>query len=300
MQAQTALDLYLNYLSTERNVAKLTLQAYHSDLKVFLKFLAKRKLDLQKITPREVLEHLSSLAFDTKARTLARKTTVIKQFFSFLVDEGLITKNPATNLDSPKLDEPLPLFLTEEDTVKLLEAARAQSAGIPKREITSRLWLALELLYATGMRISELLAIKIEDVDFSLGFIRVHGKGGYERLVPFHRKARYALNFYIENFKKDTPREARLFISNRKKNWTRIGFYQTLRKFSKKVLPELSFSLSPHKMRHTFATHMLSHGADLKSIQELLGHRKLSTTQIYTHVDTARLKMLHKKFHPRA
>lgn len=257
MQAQTALDLYLNYLSTERNVAKLTLQAYHSDLKVFLKFLAKRKLDLEKITPQEVLEHLSSLAFDTKARTLARKTTVIKQFFGFLVDEGLITKNPTTNLDSPKLDEPLPLFLTEEDTVKLLEAARTQAAslfsrhvargqgaprsfqaaGLPKREITSRLWLALELLYATGMRISELLAIKIEDVDFALGFIKVHGKGGYERLVPFHRKARYALNFYTENFKKHTPQEGCLFVSTRKKNWTRIGFCQTLQKFSKEVLP---------------------------------------------------------------
>ncbi|MBI4669366.1 MAG: recombinase RecA [Elusimicrobia bacterium] len=264
-------------------------------------------------------------------RSAARKISAIIQFYRFLCEEGHLAVNPAQRLTRPKMADRLPYFLGETDMEKLLEAARRMAVGRPKSRALARFWTALELLYATGMRVSELLALRLADIDLTLKVIRVRGKGGYERLVPFGHKAGIAFNFYRERFLKGSPAENFIFPgrgalsrSSRTleapaparrsgtlgvpegrgeergaKPWSRIAFYLALKKWGGKILENLGFSLSPHKLRHTFATHLLNRGADLKTIQELLGHKKLSTTQIYTHLDQARLKLLHKKYHPR-
>lgn len=297
-QLNPELAEFLNYLAAERNLSALTSAAYRGDLVQFFNYLQKEKLDLKAVERRHLDRHLMQMADQAGARTLSRKISSLRQFFRFLVEEGRLSGDPAARLVRPKLAQRLPYFLEENQMAEFLNELRELTRKSPSKTLV-RFWAALELLYATGMRISELLGLKGSDVDFSVSFVRVHGKGGYERLVPFGHKARAAVSFYKDQYLKDQRPDAYLFPGLKGKPWSRVSFYLALGRWSRRLLGKLPFSLSPHKIRHSFATHLLNRGADLKAIQELLGHKKLSTTQIYTHVNQARLKLLHKKYHPR-
>ncbi len=248
----------------------------------------------------DITQYLASLYSTHKPRSISRKISAIRQFYRFLVSEEISTTDPAKHLDAPKLSENLPVYFEESEIEALLDGLRVAMRASPQRESTARFWAALEMLYATGARVSELLSIKVGDVDFKQGFVRINGKGGYERMVPFGRRARHAASLYLSLFKKTQGVGEYFFSAKPGRVWSRFAFYAALKKWSGRLLPQVGFAVSPHKIRHSFATHLLNHGADLKSIQDLLGHRKISTTQIYTHLDMSNLKSLHKKHHPRA
>ncbi|MEK7288475.1 MAG: tyrosine recombinase [Elusimicrobiota bacterium] len=294
-----SVELFLNYLSTERNLSVLTIVAYRCDLAELGRYLESQNLSLKKVERGHLESYLMGISADAASRTVSRKISALRQFFHFLVEEGLAESDPSQRLVRPKASERLPYFLEEPQIEKFLNGLRKFSRRSPSHKTTVRFWVAMELLYATGVRVSELLGLRISDVDFAVGFVRVRGKGGYERLVPFGRKSRLAVDLYLERFLRGAPPQSYLFAGPSGRHWTRVGFYLALQRWGKKILGNLPFSLSPHKIRHSFATHLLNRGADIKAIQELLGHKKLSTTQIYTHVNQARLKLLHKKYHPR-
>ncbi|MBI4064458.1 MAG: tyrosine-type recombinase/integrase [Elusimicrobia bacterium] len=287
-------------MSSERGLSRLTSQAYKEDLGQLAKYAADKKLALKDVRREDLDQYLSSLSGDLKAASIARKVSSVKQFFRFLVEEEHLASDPAHLLERPKLQERLPYFLEEKETERLLDGIRAlvQKSEFKKKTLL-RFWVACEVLYAAGMRISELLNIRWEDVDFGTGIIHVEGKGGYERLVPFGKKSREALRLWREKHSDIKSSDLFVFPGRGGKPWSRVSFYVALKKWGTKILGRLPFSLSPHKLRHSFATHLLTRGADLKAIQELLGHKKLATTQIYTHLDQTRMKVLHKKFHPR-
>ncbi|MFC1521443.1 tyrosine-type recombinase/integrase [Elusimicrobiota bacterium] len=292
------LDLFLNYISTEKNLSPKTSQAYSSDLAQYLTWLSLKHKDLRNAQASDLEKYISASS-SLKAKSIARKISSLRHFYSFLVEEGILKDNPAVDLEMPRLGGNLPLFMNESEITKLIDALKSAVKDNPKREMLCRYWTGIEILYATGCRISEMLFLRLRDFDFSLSLIRIHGKGGYERLVPCGKKAMGVLSVYLERFGKDKKQDDFVFSGKSKRPYSRISFYRSINKIAKNVLPELSFNFSPHKVRHSFATHLLNRGADLKVIQELLGHKKLSTTQIYTHLDVARLKKLHKKFHPR-
>ena len=223
--------------------------------------------------------------------TISRELISIKIFFRYLSAENLIKFDVSSRVESPKLWKLLPDVLTESDVEKLL------SAPDVKTNIGLRDKAMLELLYATGLRVSELVSLKIKDLDIDAGFVRCFGKGGKERIVPVGSHARKAVRNYLKT-RADTSGSSYLFISNRKTKMTRINFYDRVKFYAKKA--GISKKIYPHLLRHSFATHLLSHGADLRVVQEMLGHSDISTTQIYTHVDHQRLKNIHKQFHPRS
>jgi site-specific recombinase XerD len=213
----------------------------------------------------------------------------LRTFFKFLSREGYIKTNPATLLLTPKLDKRLPQFLTEDEINKLLDSpSKDDISGLRDRAI-------METFYSTGMRISELVGLNLEDVDFISGVVKVRGKGKKERLLPIGEKALTALRHYLDKRKEKTKE---IFLNKSGTRITDRGVRDILEKYIK--LTSLKENISPHTLRHTFATHLLNHGADLRSVQELLGHVNLSTTQIYTHLSTERLKNIYDKTHPRA
>lgn len=262
--------------------------------------MGKRGLSCAQAGAADIKEYFSFLHQTHKPRSIGRKISAIRHFYRFLLAEDLIKENPAESLELPKLSENLPFYLEEGEIEDLLNGLRAGVATAAARAATVRFWAALELLYATGARVSELITLKVGDLDFRQSLARLRGKGGNERLAPFGKKARHAVNLYIGLFKPGASRDDYLFGVSGAKPWSRFAFYAALKKWSKKFLPKIAKSVSPHKIRHSFATHLLNRGADLKSIQQLLGHKKLSTTQIYTHLDANHLRLLHKKYHPRA
>lgn len=282
------IEKFTSYLEIEKNASSYTILNYKVDLDEFSDFL--KDIPIEKvdyITLRKFLAHLK--AKNLKSRTLARKISCLRTFFRFLCRESYLKSNPTTLLLTPKLDKRLPEFLTEDEMVKLLEApSKDELFCLRDRAI-------LESLYSTGMRIGELVGLNIDDVDFIAGVVKVRGKGKKERLLPVGEKALTALRRYIENRKKKTDE---LFLN---KNGTRLsdrGVRDILEKYIRQTSSKEN--ISPHTLRHSFATHLLNNGADLRSVQELLGHVNLSTTQIYTHLSTERLKNIYDKAHPRA
>lgn len=286
------IDKFLSYLDIEKNYSQHTVVNYSIDLNEFLEFLEflGDNIDIKTITYlhfRRFLAHLRT--HNHKPRTLARKLSSLRSFFKFLHREGLIDENPALLLMTPKLDKPLPKFLSEKEVTALIEAPSSNTeSGLRDRAI-------METLYSTGIRVSELVGLNEESVDAISNIAKVEGKGKKERLVPIGDKALDALRAYLGKRKK---RSRALFLN---KNGTRLTD-RSVRNIIKKYISKASLIMhvSPHMMRHSFATHLLDHGADLRAVQELLGHSNLSTTQIYTHVTTERLKKVYDKAHPRA
>lgn len=284
-----------SYLSAEKGLAKNTLLAYKSDLRIYQQYLEKHSIKLLSAKHADITEFLWELKSTShEARSIYRMMETLRQFYRFLVAEGITSNDPTANLISPKIPMKLPNLMNMQEIERLLHAA----SGPGVREVRNR--AMMEMLYATGLRVSELTGLNLDNVDLSLGFVRVIGKGNKERLVPIGKTALHYLKRYIELRAKNkfmNPGEKGLFLSKLGKKMSRIAFWGQLKAYAKKA--GIKKELTPHTLRHSFASHLLSGGADLRFVQEMLGHSSITTTQIYTHVDKERLKELHKKFHPR-
>ncbi|MGE5197674.1 MAG: tyrosine recombinase XerC [Deltaproteobacteria bacterium] len=282
---------FIRYLEIEKNYSPHTILNYKLDLKDFHAFLGETAIEsVDYLTLRKYLASLKEKQLQTKS--VARKLSTLRSFFKFLTREGFLKSNPILVLSSPKLEKHLPQVLTEEETRRLIEAAAPKG---PKDEKGLRDRAILETFYSTGIRISELVNLNAPDIDFISGIIKVMGKGRKERIVPIGEYAIRALRDYIGNRKKQSEV---VFLNKSGKRITDRGVRGIIEKYIK--LASIKQGVSPHTLRHSFATHLLDRGADLRSVQELLGHANLSTTQIYTHLTTERLKNVYDKAHPRA
>lgn len=282
------LDKFISYLEIEKNYSQHTILNYRIDLREFLKFSAQTpvtKIDYHLL--RKFLAQMRGKQY--RSRTLARKLSSLRSFFRFLQREKIIKDNPAALLMSPKLEKTLPKFLSEPEMVRLIEAPSSKtSSGRRDRAI-------LETLYSTGIRVSELVGLDIDHVDLIGNIAKVAGKGKKERLIPIGDKALDAIRDYLRHRKHQSRA---LFLNKGGTRLTDRSVRNVINKHIKAI--SLAQNISPHVLRHSFATHLLNRGADLRSVQELLGHVNLSTTQIYTHVTTDRLKEVYDKAHPRA
>ncbi|MGH8548780.1 MAG: site-specific tyrosine recombinase XerD [Methylococcales bacterium] len=287
------IESFQDTLWLENGLSEHTLKAYASDLVLFSRWLDPKSL--QSAGAEDISNYLAlKFRAGCSARSGARHLSSLRRFFAHLVEKGLLTANPCTNIDSPHIGRLLPASLSEDDVEKLLTAPDTSTAkGYRDRTM-------LELLYATGLRVTELVTLTLAQLNFRQGVVRVVGKGNKDRLVPVGEEALSWLLTYVENIR-PVILGARvtdyLFVTNRASAMTRQAFWHLI-KFHTKAA-EIQKHLSPHTLRHAFATHLLNHGADLRVVQLLLGHSNLSTTQIYTHVAQERLKELHAKFHPR-
>ncbi len=282
------LDKFLSYLEIERNYSDHTLVNYRIDLNEFFNQL--KDTPVEKIDYLQLRKYLADIRYKNyRPRSLARKISTLRSFFKFLQREGYIKDNPAVLLNTPKLDKKLPNFLSESEMTALIECpVTDKETGLRDRAI-------METLYSSGLRVSELVGLNIESVDFISNIVRVMGKGKKERLVPIGETALRAIKAYLDNRK---HKSNSMFLNMRGKRLTARSVCDITHKYIK--LTSVNKNISPHVLRHSFATHLLDHGADLRSVQELLGHVNLSTTQIYTHVTTERLKSVYDKAHPRA
>jgi tyrosine recombinase XerC len=289
------LDEFLAYLTHERNASVHTISSYRIDLTQLAAYLDERKIRLPQIDNVVLRGFLVELYRKNLTKTsAARKLAAIRSFFKFCVRRRWLDDNPAKVVATPRLDQPVPGFLSEEEMRKLLEAPQTDDAlGLRDRAI-------LEVFYATGIRLSELVGIRLEDLSLEERMIRVKGKGKKERLVPFGRKAEASLRAYL-GVRHEFPLrlgETSIFLNYR---GTRLS-NRSVQRLTAKYLRQaaLSRNISPHSLRHSFATHLLARGADLRVIQELLGHESLATTQKYTHMDVSQLLEIYRKSHPRA
>lgn len=287
---------YLDTLKVERGLSLNTLAAYGSDLPLFLTSLKKKNLTSWKeVRPQDILDHIMQLSDQSlKARSLARHIIAIRGLFKFLVRENEVTENPAALIELPKMGRKLPRFLGLEDVDRLLSSSHdASPEGLRNRAM-------LELLYATGLRVSELVKLKADDLNLQRGFLRATGKGSKERLVPIGRNALEILQIYLKEgralLQKKNSTQA-LFLTRRGGGMSRQMFWKILNKQASKA--GIRQKVTPHMIRHSFASHLIQRGADLRSIQAMLGHADIATTQIYTHLNLAHLKSVAAK-HPRA
>ena len=277
----------------ERGLAEATLSAYRSDLSQFSRWLSGRGRRLEEARRLDILDFLGEHAH-WPPRTVARRLSALRRFYQHLEREGRIRNNPCERVDAPRLGRPLPGVLSEQEVERLLAAPDLETAsGVRDRAM-------LEVLYATGLRVSELVGLRSEQVNLIQGVLRVVGKGGKERLVPLGEPAVDWLERYLLKGRADILGERRtsaLFPTSRGRAMTRQAFWHLIKRYA--VRAGISQGISPHTLRHAFATHLLDHGADLRVVQMLLGHRDISTTQIYTHIARERLKVLHARHHPR-
>jgi len=282
------LDKFFIYLEIEKNYSKHTSLNYRIDLEEFSKFLG--NISVEAVEYPDLRRFLAQLkARNLKPRTLARKLSSLRSFFKFLQREGVIKTNPAKLIVTPKLDKPLPHFMSEQEALQVIEAPQSGKINSPRDKAI------FEVLYSTGIRVSELVGLNVDDVDFIGNIIKVMGKGKKERMVPIGDTALSAVKEYLDNRKVDN----KFVFAN--KNGTRLGDRSVRNIINKYILEQaMSQHVTPHMFRHSFATHLLNHGADLRSVQELLGHVNLSTTQIYTHLTTDKLKKVYDQSHPRA
>jgi len=298
------IESFLHYLAVEKGYSEHTISAYHNDLKGLSEF-AKSEASKQKTAPswaNFTRQNMMSYMLDLKERgyvatTIARKVAAGRSFFSFMVSEGNIKTNPTENMSSPSVGKALPKPIPISQVRLLLEQPAKLSTSEAKRDRAM-----LELLYASGMRISELVALNLGDVNTEGDyFVRCLGKGRKERIIPLYEKIATVVKKYADE---DRPKlahgrkETALFLNARGQRLTRQGFWQKLKEYAK--MAGLSPQISPHTLRHSFATHMLSGGADLRSVQELLGHANISTTQVYTRLTTEHVRRAYDKSHPRA
>jgi integrase/recombinase XerD len=291
------IERFADALWMERGLSANTLSAYQSDLRAFAGWLSReRGRGLAQARRGDLLDYLAVLSGQgRKPRSSARVLSCLRQFYQYLLRQGVIEQDPSARVESPKLGRPLPKTLTEREVEALLEAPATNDAR-GHRDRTM-----LEVLYATGLRVSELVGLTSQQVSLSQGVVRVTGKGGKERLVPLGEEALLWLRDYLRGPRQDLLGGRLcdfLFPTRRSDRMTRQAFWKLIKQYALEA--DISKSLSPHTLRHAFATHLLNHGADLRVVQMLLGHSDLSTTQIYTHVARERLKEIHARHHPRA
>jgi integrase/recombinase XerD len=291
------LDSFLSFLVVEKGLSENTLESYGRDLKKFLLFI-----ESQGITSAREIRYGDILDFMTHSReeglgatSIVRSMVSVKQFFKYLLSEKVLSEDPTAHIKTPKMKKAIPGVISLGDVESIL--------GAPDESTPEGLRDAamLEILYATGIRVSELIGLKLNDVNFELGFVVVYGKGSKERVVPIGDKAKNKLLLYLRDSKPALlkGRESKaLFVTRRGAGMTRQGFWKIIKAQALKA--GVTKKISPHTLRHSFATHLLERGADLRTIQLMLGHSDISTTQIYTHVESERLKEIHKKYHPRS
>lgn len=286
------IEKFLNYLRAERDASPHTIRNYTKDLEVLRQVLGE--------TPWEKADLLALRQFAARQRegglskvTIARRVATIRSFFRFLRREGYVPANPALGLVRPKQDRHLPSFLSVEETTRLMEAPAGDSFA------ASRDRAILETLYSTGLRVSELVNLKVRNVDLIGGTLRTVGKGRKERMVPMGSYSIQAIRAYLKALTPEESEPDRPLFRNQRRGWLTD---RSVRRILNRYLLQVSVArrISPHSLRHSFATHLLDRGADLRSVQELLGHSSLTTTQIYTHVTTERLKKVYESAHPRA
>jgi len=293
---QPVIEAFLDTLWVENGLSENTLSAYRNDLLGLSRWLSSLAINITDARRDHLLDYLSyRVQQGSMPRTSARLLSSIRRFYRYLVRQGAVPKDPSAQIEFPKLGRPLPETLTEEEIERLLDAPDIEkSHGVRDRAM-------LEVLYACGLRVSELVGLTLNQVNLNHGVIRVMGKGNKERLIPFGEQASEWISRFINEARTDLLKSNQqcdaLFVTNRGAAMTRQAFWHLIKKHAKRV--GIAKHLSPHTLRHAFATHLLNHGADLRVVQMLLGHSDLSTTQIYTHVAQARLQELHRKHHPR-
>ncbi len=281
---------FLNYLLVDKGLSNNTVKAYEADISSFFQWLDNEDLKYKNLQEHHMNQYISFL-FQRKMRSSSvnRKISSIKSFYIFLVKRNFLKNSPLNDLVTPKQEKYLPESMSEAEVDKLLNSPDVAN------KIENRDKAMIEMLYATGMRISELVNLKMTDVDMKRCVVKVFGKGSKERLVPFGETALDSLRSYLNEREQSSSKE--IFLSNRGKKMTRVAFWQRVKVYL--IRENLKNSISPHTLRHAFATHLLNRGADLRSVQLLLGHSDLSTTQIYTHIAKQRLSDVLKKHHPR-
>lgn len=296
---QYAIEDYIHFIQVERQLSDNTLASYRRDLENYVNFLREVEgmSDFRKVERTTILRHLEQLRMQGKtSRTVARHISSIRSFHQFLLREKRAETDPTVHLEMPIIEQKLPNVLSIEEIEALLAAPnRSKPQGI--RDVAM-----LELLYGSGMRISELIALDLADIHLTMGFVRVFGKGGKERIIPLGKSALSALSTYLDGARSQLqgkyPKTEAFFINQRGKRLTRQGCWKLMKEHALKA--GIQHELTPHTLRHSFATHLVENGADLRAVQEMLGHADISTTQIYTHISKSRLSEVYKQFHPRA
>ena len=290
--------IFIQYLSVEKGLAQNTLEAYERDLTQYLTFVEKSGItllaDTKKITIQNYLLQLKKLG--RASSSVTRTMVSIRSFYQFLVRERMQELDPTLNMESPRLVKRLPKVLSIQEVENLLEAPETSTPyGMRDKAM-------LELLYATGIRVSELVNLNAGHVNLGMGFVRCMGKGSKERIIPLGRIAAKWLHSYIQSMRHQLLRETKLddalFINHLGTRLTRQGFWKIIKKYG--IQANILKEITPHTLRHSFATHLLDNGADLRAVQEMLGHADISTTQIYTHVSKTRIKEVYNRTHPRA
>jgi integrase/recombinase XerD len=289
------LDLFLSHLSVERGLSANTLSAYGNDLQEAIRYFKGIGISSWILVERDhVLAYLEWMGENLTQRSKARRLAALRSFFKFMEVDGKILKNPTSQVRAPKFDSSLPKVLCASEVEALLDRPDV-STPLGQRDKAM-----LELFYATGLRVSELTDLTSQQVHLDAGYLVVRGKGDKERLVPMGEWASEALRAYLEDGRARMTKKTvsqHVFVNRRGKNLTRQGVWKIIKQYA--LLAGIKQNLTPHMLRHSFATHLLENGADLRSLQSMLGHVDISTTQIYTHVARARLKEIHQKFHPR-
>jgi integrase/recombinase XerD len=297
MEISATISSFLTHVKVDKGLSSNTVSAYRRDLVKFDVFAQKRKLSLEGVSRDDLVDFLAGLyRMNLESRTVARHLVTLRNFFRFAQIHELITSDPSINLESPKIRRSLPGYLRLEEVEKLLEQPDSATAlGLRDRAM-------LEVLYSTGLRVSELIGLRVSDLDSKVGCVRCIGKGDKERIVPVGRKALVMVERYLRDARPKLLGKLRgsptLFVNRRGVSLSRVGVWKILSGYGKRA--GLRVSLTPHMLRHSFATHLLERGADLRSVQLMLGHADISTTQIYTHVVEERLKQIYKAHHPRA
>ena len=289
-------DAFLDYLRVEKSLSSNSINSYSRDIGKYIEYLNKKGINNpNKITHKDITDFLFFLRSKIKPSSIARCLSGIKGFHKFLLREKITNTDPTEFIESPKLEKKIPSFLDLEEVEALLKAPNLKDIhGLRDRAI-------LELMYATGFRVSEVASLKLSDLNLEVGFIKCRGKGSKERIVPLGNVAKHFLERYINEARERLLKgkiSIYLFIGQGGKNLSRQSIWKIIKKVAKKA--NIRKKISPHILRHSFATHLLERGADLRSVQEMLGHSNITTTQIYTHINKMRLKEIHEKFHPRA
>ncbi len=296
MALEADVRTFLSYLRVEKGLSENTIQSYRRDMLKFVGFLEKQNLDTAKIQRQDVVNFLAMLyKRRLDSRSVARHLVTIRHFFRFALLEGFVKEDPAATIESPKFRQSLPYFLSVEEVERLLKQPDISSPiGLRDKAI-------IELMYSTGIRVSELAGIRVGDLQLDAGCLRCIGKGNKERLVPVGKKALAVVEAYLKKSRPELLKDkasAHLFLNQRGRAMDRITIWKMMGRYGRKAA--LRKPLKPHTLRHSFATHLLDRGADLRSVQMMLGHSDISTTQIYTHVVEERLKQVYKAHHPRA
>lgn len=294
-------QLYLHYLQIEKGLAAHSIESYKRDILRFLRFLYAQEIEeLDKVVASVVLDYLMLLTEEgLSGRSQARALVSIRGFFKFLVAEDVVMRNPCASIEMPRQGRKLPDFLTIDEVERLLAQPLIHNEHPTPNELRDS--AMLETLYATGVRVSELCQLRLSDLNLDVGYVVVFGKGSKERVVPLGQMAVEKIKNYLSDARSEILKDAHsemIFITNRGGPLTRQAFWKNIRKYARAC--GIERPISPHKIRHSFATHLLEGGADLRAVQSLLGHADISTTQIYTHINRARLKEVYDKCHPRA